>query len=427
MITGCLLLIFAVLLVFGVPIAYALAGASIISLFVMGGDLPGTLVIQRFFSQMNSFSTMAIPLYILAGELMTMSGITEKIVDFAMKCVGHIRGGLAQVCILASMLMAGISGSCGADCAAIGAIMSPAMRREYDDDYAVTILACASTIGPIIPPSILMVIYCSSTGLSIGKMFIGGVIPGIVFGLGLMALSYYYARKRDYKPGKRSTWKERFSALWRAIPALLLPIIIVGTILGGICTATETGAIACAYALIVGLVNGKIKLKDLKELKNVFFRASVNQAAIMAVIGLASISGWVLAYDRAPEMISNFLNSITTNATVFIIICWAFYLFIGLFMEGTSTMIIMTPFMHPIAVSMGIDPIQFGIFTIVVLLIGSCTPPVGTTLYLAARVAGVEAQKVFRLNWRYVSLLSILCLVMAIVPWFTTWLPSLIR
>lgn len=425
MVTGILLLVFALMLLCGVPIPVALTGGAAVAMEAQG-DLAGMLVVQRLFVQLNSFSMMAVPLFIFAGELMNITGITKKLVDFAMTVIGHIRGGLAQVCVLASMLMAGVSGSAGADCAAIGSVLMPPMREKYDDDYAVATLAAASTIGPIIPPSILMVIYCSMTNLSIGEMFISGIVPGVCFGLGLMVLCYLIAKKRNYEVGPKCTWKTRGKAFVTALPALCLPIIIIGGILTGICTATEVGAIACLYAYIYGVVNRKINPFDLKQLFKMLFNASVDTTVTMAVIGMASIFGWLLAYDGFPAMISKVLYGLTSNGTMFMIIMFVFYTICGLFLEGTSLMIIMTPFMAPIAASYGIDPIHYGVFTIVVLLIGSTTPPVGTLLYVACNTARVRPQTVFRLNWVYVAVLSFLCFLFAIIPWFTTWLPGLL-
>lgn len=425
MVTVVLLLSFAVMLLLGVPIPVALTGGAAIALLAEG-SLPGMLVVQRLFVQLNSFSMMAIPLFILAGELMNVSGITKKLISFAMSIIGHIRGGLAQVCVLTSMLMAGVSGSAGADCAAVGSVLMPPMREQYDDDYAVATLAAASTIGPIIPPSILMVIYCSMTSLSIGQMFMAGVIPGICFGLGLMVLCYLIARKRDYSVGPKFTWKERGKAFIGALPALVLPVIIVGGILTGICTATEVGSIACLYAFVYGVINKTINPFKPKELYKLLFSASVDTTVTMAILGMASIFGWLLAYEGFPNVISGFLNSLTSDKTVFMIIMFVFYTICGLFLEGTSLMIIMTPFMAPIALAYGVDPIHYGVFTIVVLLIGSTTPPVGTLLYVACNTARVKPQTVFRLNWLYVAVLSVLCFAFALVPWFTTWLPGLI-
>lgn len=417
--------LFVVLLLMGTPIALAIFGGSIAAL-AHEGSLPGILAIQRMFVQMDAFSLLAIPLFILAGELMNKSGITNKLVNFAYSFVGHIRGGLAQVTVLASMLMAGISGSAVADCSAIGSVMMPSMRKEYDADYCVTTLACSSTIGPIIPPSVTFVIYGSVAAVSVGDLFLGGILPGILFGLVLMGLCYYFARKRGYKPGPKSTWKERGKHTVAALPAIFMPVIILGGILAGIFSPTEAGAVACLYAFIVGVVTKNIKLTDFKGHLQICFNAAIDTTVTMFIIGAAAIFGWLLAYEGFPSFIANFLAELGVNGVTFLVLCWVLYLILGLFMEGNASMIILTPVLAPIALSLGVDPIQFGVLTVVTLLLGCCTPPVGVLLYISANIARVKAETVFRLNWIYVGFLAIVALLLALIPALSTFIPHLV-
>jgi C4-dicarboxylate transporter DctM subunit len=373
---------------------------------------------------LDSFSMMAVPLFILAGEVMTRGGITQKLVRFSQTLVGHIKGSHAQVTIVSSMFMAGVSGSASADCSAIGSILVPSMLKEgYDKDYAVAVLASASTIGPIIPPSIMMVIYGSMTSVSVGQMFIGGVIPGLIFGFSLMGLSYYVAAKRKYPVYKRSGMKEMLGAFKEAFWALLMPIIILGGLLTGIFTPTEAGAVAVLYAFIIGFMTGNIKIRDLKS---IFYKAAVATTIPMLIIGIASIFGWILTINNFPVLIGNVLLGITTDPNIFMLIIVAFLLFIGLFMESNAAMIIMVPVLAPMAASYGIDPVHFGVVTVITLLIGAVTPPVGILLFISTALAKAKIGNVMGLVWPYVALLSILTVFFALVPALVTWLPDLV-
>ena len=418
-----LLVLFFVLMFTGMPIAIAIGASSIITLLAQG-NLPAIIAPQRIFVMLDSFSMMAVPLFILAGEVMTKGGITQKLVKFASTMVGHIKGSQAQVTIVSSMLMAGVSGSASADCSAIGSILVPAMLDEgYDKDYSVAVLASASTIGPIIPPSIMMVIYGSMTSVSVGQMFVGGIIPGLMFGFSLMGLSYYYAAKRGYPVHKRATRAEKLTALREAFWALLMPVIILGGLLTGVFTPTEAGAVACLYAFIVGFCTKNIKISDLK---NIFYRAAVATTIPMLIIGIAAIFGWLLTINNFPVFVGNALHGITQDPNVFALIIVAFLLFIGLFMESNAALIIMVPVLAPMAASFGFDPVHFGVLTVVTLLIGAVTPPVGILLFISTSLAKAKVGEVMRLVWPYVLLLSILTVIISLVPALVTWLPNLI-
>lgn len=417
-----LAVLFFLFLLMGMPIAIAIGGASLVSILAEG-QLPGLIVPQRVFVMLDSFSLMAVPIFILAGEAMSSSGITNKIVKFASTMIGHVRAGLAKVTILASMIMAGISGAAAADASAIGSIMIPAMEKDgYEKDVAVSVVSTANTIGPIIPPSIMMIIYGSMTSVSIGAMFLGGIIPGILFGLGLMAITHFITKKRGYKTHPKASIKERLIAFKDAIWALIMPIIIVGGILSGIFTATESGVIAVVYAFVIGFVNGSIKIKDVP---GIFKKAAISTTIPMFIIGIASIFGWILARNNFPRIVGSFLMGISTNPTVFLLIIVAFLLIIGMFMEDTAAMIIMVPVIAPIALAYGISPIHFGVLTVVTLLIGTVTPPVGVLLFICCSIAGINLSQVSKTIWKFIPALMLIVVLMALIPDLVMFLPRL--
>ena len=418
-----LIVLFFVLMFTGMPIGIAIGASSIVTLLLQG-SLPSIVAPQRVFVMLDSFSLMAVPLFILSGEIMARGGIAQRLIRFSSVLVGHIRGSHAQITIISSMFFASVSGSASASCSAIGSIMVPSMVEEkYDKDYAVAVLACASTLGPIIPPSIMMVIYGSMTSVSVGQMFIGGVIPGLMFVVGLMGLSYYFAARRKYAVHRRSSLKEVWVAFKEAIWALIMPVIILGGILSGVFTPTEAGAVACLYAFIVGFATGNIKIGDLKT---IFYKAAVSTTIPMFIIGIAAIFGWLLTINNFPQLMGGVLHNITRNPNVFFAIILGFYLIIGLFMESNAALIIMVPVLAPMAASYGIDPVHFGVVTVIALLIGAITPPVGILLFISTSLAKAKIGDVMRLVWPYCILLSILTLIFAMFPPIVTWLPKLV-
>jgi tripartite ATP-independent transporter DctM subunit len=418
-----LVIVFFILLVGGVPMGIAIAGSSLASILA-SGDLPGILLPQRTFVQLDSFSLMAVPIFILAGEVMAASGITNRIVKLASSLIGHLRAGLAQASILASMLMAGISGAAAADASALGSILIPAMKEDgYDADFAVSVIASANTIGPIIPPSIMMIIYGSMTGVSIGKMFVGGVIPGILFGLGLMILTGWLARKRNFKTHPKQSLKQIAIAFKEALAALIMPIIIIGGILSGQFTPTEAGVVAVVYAFIVGFANRSIKLRDIKT---IFVNAAMGTTTPMFLIGIAAVFGWILASNNLPDIIGGALWGVTTDPNIFIILVWALYIVIGCFMEDTAAMIILTPVLAPIAAQYGFDPVHFGVFTVVTLLIGTITPPVGMLLFICSSIGKVKLSVASKTIIPFCITLMIIALILGLVPQTITTLVKIV-
>jgi C4-dicarboxylate transporter DctM subunit len=366
---------------------------------------------------------MAIPLFMLAGQLMNSSGITLRIVKLSDSLVGHIRGGLAQTNILASILFSGISGSAAADTSVMGAMLIPAMQKKgYDDDFSVVVTCTSSCIGPIIPPSILFIIYATITGISVGKLFLAGIVPGLLVGFGLMIITYIISVKRNYPRDKSATLKEMFFAFVNTIDALIMPIIIIGGVLSGVFSATESGAVAVVYAIIVGVVK---KEMTWKKLINSIYEAAIMTAVTMIIIASASLFSWLLTINKFPLHISQLLLAISSSKAVITFLLVLLFLVVGLFLDGTSAILILVPILHPIAMQFGFDPIHLALFTVVTILIGGITPPVGILLFIACSIAKIEVKQTFRMLIPYFITMVIVALVLAYVPVISTFVPNL--
>jgi C4-dicarboxylate transporter DctM subunit len=419
-----LLLSFFVLLLIGTPIAFAIGLSSLFAL-LLDGRTPLTVVVTRMFTAVDSYPIMAIPFFVLAGELMNTAGITKRLVNFANALVGHMKGGLAQVNIVASMLFAGLSGSAAADASSIGAMLIPAMIEDgYKKDFAVAITATSSCIGPIIPPSILMVVFGSIAGVSIGGMFLGGIIPGLLVGFGLMiAVSIYSSR---YHSGKkpRKTFGEIFSAFKEAVLALITPAIILGGIVFGAFTPTEAGAIAVVYSFIIGVF--VFKEINIPNFKKALYSATTTTAICMLVVATASIFGWILTREQFPVHLTKFLLSISSNPTVIYILIVAMLLIIGLFIEILAAAIILVPVLFPVAVQFGFDPIHFGVVVVVALIIGAVTPPVGVLLFITCSIARTTIKEVTKILIPFVGVLVAVLFLITLIPGLVTFLPNLI-
>ncbi len=415
--------IFFVLLLMAVPIALAMGFAGLVAILNIG-RIPLTLFPQRLFSAVNSFPLMAVPYFILAGLVMNSAGLTKRLVAFSDALVGHFLGGLAQVNVLVSMLFAGISGSASADASAIGAMMIPAMIEDgYDRPFSVAVTAASSCIGPIIPPSIVMVIYGSITELSIGQLFAAGLLPGVIIGLAQMGLVWTYAKKRGYKARQRVPFREVLRRGKEAIWGLIAPLIILGGILGGVFTATEAGAIAAVYGVCVGLFIYKdIKIRDLPK---VIKESAVMTAIPMLILAYASVFGWVLARQNFSGNMVAWISNLTTNPQVLMLIAAFMLLIVGLFVEGTAAIMIFVPVFMPLITRFSLDPIHFGLVVIVTMLVGTITPPVGLQLYIASSIAGIPITKVKEI-WAFTLVMMAVVVAMIFIPALTTWLPGLL-
>lgn len=422
MLTLMIIVFFGCMLI-GVPMAYS-AGLATIS-YVLTSGIPLTVLAQQMFVSADNFSMIAIPLFILAGDFMNNGGITKAIMHFARALVGHIRGSLAHVTILANMMFAAMSGSANAACAVMGSMMIPEMKDEgYDDGFACAVTASSSILGPIIPPSIIFVLYGSITGTPVSSLLVAGIVPGVLIGLFFMIAAYLFARVHKYPTSAHVSWKERLSAFVHAIPALMAPLIIVGGILSGIFTATEAGAIAALYALIVGLVTKQLTVK-------VMWRSVLNAAKVTAAIlfmtGTAKAFAWVLTSRQIPQKLAAAIMSISSNQFTFFLLTVLFLLLIGCFIVETASVPILAPIFAPLAAQFGINPVHFGVIFVLLVSVGALTPPVGSMLFVSAKVGETPVTKIIRnLIPFYIALLAALILLIAI-PELVTFLPSLVK
>ena len=418
-----MILLFLGLLILGVPIAFG-TGVGTIAYLMGSNNLSLLVLAQKMWTTMDSFTTLAIPLFMLAGSLMNGGGITKRIVELSSKLVGHITGSLGHVTILASMLFASMSGSSAASCAAIGGMLIPAMKKKgYDADYAVGVTSVASIMGPIIPPSIAFIIYSSISGDSVGRLFMGGVIPGILLGLSMMIFAYAIAKKRGFPVEPKASWGERGRSFLYSIPALLMPVIILGGIMGGICTATEAGAVACVYGFIIGTVTKELKLSKLPD---IFCDAAQTTAMVMMIMGTSQIFGWLLTLEKIPSMLASAVQSVTSSPTGVFFLLMLVILFLGCFMTDAAVMLIMTPLMLPLVKSVGIDTVHFGVVINMMAVAGGLTPPVGNLLYIASNIAEIPVLKAIK---GLVPFLIAIFAVMALcifVPPLVTFLPNLL-
>lgn len=413
-----------VFMLIGMPIVFALAASSMLAL-AFGSELPLVVVAQRMVAQVDSFALLAVPFFVLAGMVMEQGGISARLVKFASCLVGHFRGGLAMVCVLSSMIFAGVSGSSAADASAIGSILIPAMiARNYDRAFVASLQASAATMGPIIPPSSLAIIYGAIANISIGKLFLGGIIPGIMIGIALMILTQFYSIKFDYPVEARATWRETWESLRRSFWALMVPVVIIGGIVSGIFTATESGAIAAMYALFVALViYRELKVRDLFK---VLVRASLTTALVMIVISAAGVFSWILASENLPQLASKFLLGVSQDRYVVLFIILALMLAIGCVMEIVAAGIIMIPVLYPIARQFGFDDTHFGMLIMMTMAIGAVTPPVGVTLYITLGIAGTTLSAVNKFIWPMCGALLVILILCAVFPPLVTFIPDLV-
>lgn len=409
----------------GVPIAIAIVAALLY--FMSVGEAPYALrvVATQMFKGLDSFPLLAIPLFVLAGEVMNESGITSRIIAFANVLVGRMRAGLALVNIWASVIFAGLSGSAVADTSAIGRVFIPEMEKHgYKRDFAAALTAASSVIGPIIPPSIPVIIYALIvSGVSVPALFMAGVVPGILLAIFLSAYVMLTVKVDDPHPEASINTQKPSEALLGGILPLLMPVFVVGSILVGIVTPTEAAAFAVAYALFLGFfVYRKIKLAALPR---IFSEAMRDSSVILIIIAAVSAANWLLTYNRVPNMLTDWVLANVDSKTAFLIAVILLFLFIGLFLEGIAAMLVLVPILHPIAVSMGVDPVHFGILVIFNLMIGLITPPLGLCLFVAEGIAQVGMAKLTRAILPFFLVEVLVLIILTFVPDTVTLLPRL--
>ena len=420
-----MLVVMLVLLAFGVPIAFCIGLASAVAILMVGSSAPWIIVPNSMLNGMDSFPLMAVPFFVLAGDLMNRGGITVRLVNFANLLVGGIRGGLAQTNVVASMLFAGITGSALADTAAIGRILIPAMEREgYDRSYAAAVTASSSIIGPIIPPSITMVLFGVTAGVSIGGLFMAGVVPGVLIGVGLMTMAYVMARKRRFPVRKVPVTREMARRITRdALIALMMPAIILGGIFGGVMTPTESAAVAVLYAVLVGIF--VLRELTMRELATALLRSGMTTASIMIIVGTARIFADMLGSEQIPEQLAHFVLGISDERWVILLLINVFLLLIGAVMDTSAAIIILVPVLLPVAESVGIDSLTFGIIMCVNLIIGLATPPLGVCLFVASDIARISVERLIAAIWPFLVLEIGVLLLITYVPGLATTLPRL--
>ena len=415
------LVLFLALLAIGMPIAFSFLIPGVVYLLMT--DTPMAVTGQVMLGQFLNFVLLAIPLFILAGELMNTSGITRRIFDFATAAVGHVRGGLGHVNVFASLIFSGISGSSAADAAGLGRVEIQAMREKgYRPEFAAAITACSSTIGPIIPPSIGLVLYGALAEVSIDYLFMAGILPGIVLGLVLMAAIYIQVLTgrencpTDPFPGFRvlmQTW-------WRAVLPLTAPVVIVGGIVTGAFTPTEAGAVAVMIALLVGLIYRELNLSDIY---GALMRASVATAKVMFILSTAALFAWVLTIEQVPDHVAAFMFSISGEKWVFILIVILTLLFLGLFESASANLLIVTPILVPIAPQFGMDLVHLGVVIVLTLMVGQITPPVGFTLYIVTDIAKVPMGRIVRATVPYLLAMIVAVFIVAYLPAIVLTIP----
>jgi C4-dicarboxylate transporter DctM subunit len=424
MVIWTLVLVFLGTMVLGFPVAFCLGITSLVVLFI--GDVPLLLIAQRMFTGIDSFPLMAVPFFVLAGELMNRGGTTRRLIDFANVLVGRVPGGLAHTNILASMFFGGISGSAVADAAAMGTILVPGMTRKgFPAGFSAAVTAASATMGPIIPPSILMVLMGVTTGLSIGGLFAAGIIPGLILGLSMMGLSFFMALRYGFpRESLPLSPVIIFKEFLSAFPALLAPIIILGGILGGIFTPTESAAVAVFYAFFLGrFIYRELSFKDLAQ---VFVESGTTTAVLLLIIGMANIFSWILTSEQIPTRIAGAMTALTDNPYLILMIINVFLLFIGMFLEGGAAIIILAPTLLGVTSALGIDPLHFGLIMVLNIAVGLLTPPLGVCLFVVCGVTGISLNQIIRSVMPFLALELVVLLLVTYVPAVILWIPGLL-
>ena len=420
-----LVLVFFVLLSIGVPVAWSIGISCLCTLMISIDSLASfTTIAQRMATGLDSFSLLAIPLFVLAGQVMNQGGIALRLINFAKALMGSLPGGLIYVNVVAAMLFGAISGSAVAATSAIGGILGPFMEKEnYSKEFGAAINITASTTGLIIPPSNILIVYSlASGGVSIASLFLAGYIPGILMGLALMLVATFWIKKKGDPAVERSSFKVLLKTFLDALPSLLLLVVVIGGIITGIFTATEASGIAVLYTLVLSFIYGELKISGLKS---IFLNSVGTTAIVMLLIATSMSMSWVMSFENIPQNVSEALLALSDNKLVILIIINVLLLFVGTFMDMTPAVLIFTPIFLPVVTSMGVDPVQFGIMMVMNLCVGLCTPPVGAVLFIGVGVAKTSIQKIMKPLLPLYAVMAIVLLLVTFIPAISLWLPSL--
>lgn len=419
-----LFITFIVCLGLGVPVAFSLGLSSLV--YFIGNDMSLYMFAQRFFAGLNSFTLLCIPGFVFAGSLMNQGGITERLIGFCNKIVGHITGGLAIANVVASMLFAGISGTALADTVSVGGVLIPSMKKEgYDADFSCAVTAASSCIGPIIPPSVPMIMAATMTGLSVSKMFVAGMVPGILMGLGMIFVSWYISKKRHYpKAERRSTLKEVLVSAKESFFAILMTLIILSGICFGFVTPTEDSILAVVYGIFVGFfIYKELTIPRLIE----SMKSTVTSSAgIMVLVGMANVFAYILTKEQIPQMVADAMLSLTSNKYIILILINLLLVFVGMFMETIAAILILFPVLLNLVLMVGVDPIQFGVMVVLNLVLGLCTPPVGVCLFAATNIGETKLTGVVKELIPYLISNFIVLGLVTFVPFLTSGIAEML-
>jgi len=416
---------FIINVLLGVPLFLSLLVTAIIGFVIIDPVLLPRMLPQQMFGGIDVFSLMAIPLFILAGNLMNGAGMTERLMRLAHVLVGHLRGGLGHVNVLSSVFFAGVNGSAVADTSALGSLLVPAMKKEgYSTAYAAGLTAGSSLIGPIIPPSIFMILYASLTNTSVGDLFLAGIIPGLLLGVAFMAMNWVYAWRNNLPiSGKKPKLSEFLQALYYAIPALIAPVIIVAGIVFGLVTPTESGALIVAYVALVGIVSKELKLS---AISSALRSTAILTSTIFIIMAASSVISWLLSYAQVPAQFASMLAPFKDNPILLLFMLSAITFLTGMFMEEVSALILLTPIFLPVAMMAGIDPVHLGIVVTLNITIALITPPMGACVFVAAAVSEINIVSLFKTIWPFVLLAISVLILLIIFPQITLLLPNLV-
>ena len=419
------ILVFFILFVLRVPIAIVLIASSFVGLALAPNPIPLTTLPTTLWQGINHFVLMAIPFFILMGDLALASGVTQRLVNLAKAFVGHISGGLAHVSVIVNVIMAGMSGSDIADAAATGKILIPAMKSSgYPTGYAASIVAGAATIGPLIPPSISFVIFAAATDESVGRLFLGGAIPGAMLGLFLMVQAFIVAKRKGYPREARLNWPDRAKATFVGLPALMVPVIVLGSILGGLATPTEAAVLGVLSVIVVGgfiyreLDAATFARQTLATIRTV--------GSIFLIIAAAAVFGRVLTLYGAADGLTAWFTSLTSHPLPFLLMVNILFIVLGCFLDTVPILLVLVPLLMPTVKALGIEPVHFGVITVFNLLIGLVTPPYGLTMYLLCRISDISLQEFWRFQWPIFLTMLLALMLVTLFPPLTTWLPDLI-